>query len=364
MFGAMKRSLDATTMPLLARGCAVLGTGGGGDSSVGLMMALQAVADYGPVPLVDLDELEDDALIMPCGSVGAPTVSIEKIENGDEGDRLRARLEMIWGRPVAALMSSEIGGSNGLMPIVWAARLGLPVVDGDCIGRAFPELQHSTLELAGISPTPGVMTDERGNVVEFRTQSGLWLERLARAATVAFGGSSSSTEYTLTAAQAKGAIVLNSVSLAIHIGTVISRAAEDPVSALIDALPGFRLVVGKVVDVERRTTQGFVRGSAVVEGLGLDRERVIRLEIQNENLVALEGGRVLASVPDLVTVLETDTADAIATERLRYGQRVTVIGIPCAPVWRTPAGLALAGPRPFGYDFEYVPVEELAHARV
>jgi hypothetical protein len=122
--------------------------------------------------------------------------------------------------------------------------------------------------------------------------------------------------------------------------------------------------VGKIVDVERRTTQGFVRGSAVVEGLGLDRERVIRMEIQNENLVALEGGRVLASVPDLITVLETDTADAIATERLRYGQRVTVIGIPCAPVWRTPAGLALAGPHPFGYDFEYVPVEELVHARI
>jgi hypothetical protein len=359
----VKQLLDESTLPLLARGCGVLGTGGGGDPSVGLMMALQAVGDFGPTPLIGLEELDDDALIMPCGSVGAPTVGIEKIDNGDEGGRLRDRLEEIWQRPVAALMSSEIGGSNGLIPVVWATRLRLPVVDADCIGRAFPELQQSTLELAGISPTPGVMTDERGNVVEFRTQDGFWLERLGRAATVVFGGSSASTEYTLTAAQARSAVVLESVSLAIRIGGLIGQAAEDPVATLIEALPAFKLIVGKVVDVERRTTQGFVRGSAQIEGLGTDRGRVLRIEIQNENLVALEGARVLCSVPDLITVLDSETGDAVPTERLRYGQRVTVIGFACAPAWRTTSGLALAGPRPFGYDFDYAPVEELARAR-
>ncbi len=360
----MKRWLDADCLPQLARGCAILGTGGGGDSSVGLMMSLQAIADYGPVPLLGLEELPDEALIMPCGGVGAPIVGIEKIEKGDEGARLRERLEAIWGRPVAALMSSEIGGTNGMMPIVWAAPMHLPVVDADCIGRAFPELQHSTLELAGISPSPGVMTDERGNLVEFRTISGVWLERVGRAATVAFGGASSSSEYTLTAGQARGAVVDKSISLALHIGGLVSGAAEDPVAALVDGLPAAQLVRGKVVDVERRLTQGFVRGSAVVEGLGPDHGRVVRLEIQNENLVALDGGEVLASVPDLITVLDSETANAIPTERLRYGQRVTVIGFPCAPVWRTPAGLALAGPRSFGYDFDYRPVEELARARL
>ncbi len=363
MVAAVKRWIDDSCLPQLAWGCSVLGTGGGGDAAVGLLMARQAVSDYGPVQLLDVDELEPDDLIAPCGSVGAPTVSIEKIENGQEGGRLRRRLEEIWGRPVKALMSSEIGGSNGLMPIVWAAPLGLPVVDADCIGRAFPELQHSTLELAGISPTPGVMTDERGNLVEFRTQSGIWLERLARAATVAFGGSSSSSEYILSAGQAKAAAVLGSVSLAIQIGTIVGSAAEDPVQTLVRELPAERLVTGKVVDVERRTTEGFVRGSAVVEGLGADRGRTIRLEIQNENLVALEDGQVLASVPDLITVLDSDSAHAIATERLRYGQRVTVIGFACAPIWRTPAGLGLAGPRAFGYDFDYLPVEARADAR-
>ncbi len=95
----MKRLLDPSSLRALARGCAVLGAGGGGDTYIGVLQALQATEDYGPVPLVDLDELPDDALIMPCGGIGAPTVSIEKIENGDEGARLRDHLERLTGAP-------------------------------------------------------------------------------------------------------------------------------------------------------------------------------------------------------------------------------------------------------------------------
>ena len=132
--------------------------------------------------------------------------------------------------------------------------------------------------------------------------------------------------------------------------------------ALIAALGAFRLITGKILDVERRTTSGFARGSVVVEGLGADAGRLVRLELQNENLVALERGRVLASVPDLITVLDSETADAIVTERISYGQRVTVIAFACDPVWRSEKGIALAGPRSFGYEFDYLPVEELAGA--
>ena len=358
----MKRLLDPESLRALARGCAVLGAGGGGDPYLGLLQALQAAEDYGPVPLVDLDELPGEALIMPCGGIGAPTVSVEKIENGDEGGRLREHLEFLTSRRVAALMAAEIGGSNGLLPICWAARMGLPVADADGMGRAFPEVPQVTMHLAGISPSPAVMTDERGNLVLFQTISGHWMERLERAAAVEFGGAASSTEFSMTVAEARNATVRDSVSLAIRIGETVSRAEGSPVDALVAELGAFRLISGKVLDVERRTTSGFARGSVVVEGLGADTGRLIRLELQNENLVALERGRVLASVPDLITVLDSETADAIVTERIAYGQRVTVIAFPCDPVWRTEKGLAVAGPRAFGYEFDFLPVEELAGA--
>ena len=359
----MKRLLDEPALRSLARGCAVLGTGGGGDPRIGLLLALQSLEVHGPTELADLDDLPADALIMPCGMIGAPTVHIEKIENGGEGIVLRDHLEQITGRKVAALMPAEIGGSNGLLPLCWAGPMGLPVVDADGMGRAFPEVPQVTMHLAGIDPSPAVMTDERGNVIVFRAISGQWMERLERSAAVEFGGSGAATEYTMTVEQARGATVRGTFSLAIRIGEALNSAVGDPVEALVGVTGGFPLCSGKVTDVERRTTKGFVRGSAVIEGLGDDAGRLLRLEIQNENLVVLEQGRVLASVPDLISVLDTETADAIPTERVRYGQRVTVIAMPCDPVWRSPFGLQMAGPRAFGYDFDYVAVEELAGAR-
>jgi uncharacterized protein len=352
--------LDASTLPSLARGCAILGAGGGGDTAVGLLAGLQAVEDFGPVPLVDLEELPEDGLIMPAGGVGAPTVSIEKIESGEEGGRLREAVEAIRGRPVVALMSGEIGGSNGIIPTIWAARLGLPVADADGMGRAFPEIPQVTMEIAGISPNPAVMTDERGNVIVFRATDGDWMERMERAAAVEFGGMAWSSEYQLTVGEAKaGAVVNHAVSLAIRLGTVVMEAEHDPVDTLAREIRAARLMSGKVVDVERRTTAGFVRGAVAIEGLGPDAGRAIRLEIQNENLVALEGDRALAMVPDIISVLDSQSAEAISTERVRYGQRVTVIAFACDPIWRTARGLELAGPRHFGYDLDYVPVEEL-----
>jgi uncharacterized protein len=358
----MKRELDPDSLRAMARGCAVLGAGGGGDTYLELLMALQATERFGEVPLVDVDELPDEALIMPCGGIGAPTVFLEKFQNGDEGDRIRRELEFVTGREVAALMAAEIGGGNGILPITWAAQMGLPVVDADGMGRAFPEVPQIAMHLAGISPSPAVLTDERGNLVVFRTISGNWMERLERAAAAEFGGAGSGTEFTLTAAQARGATVPHTVSLAIRIGETLTNAEGSPVAALLREIGAFELVTGKVADVERRTVHGFVRGSVIVEGVGEDTGRLIRLELQNENLVALERGRVLASVPDLITVLDSETADAIATEMIRYGQRVTVIAFGCDPIWRTERGLAVAGPRLFDYDFDYVPVEELACA--
>jgi hypothetical protein len=353
------RQLDETNLAALAKGCAILGAGGGGDTKVGLLWALNAVREFGPVPVYDLDELDDDDLIMPCGGIGAPTVGIEKIERGDEVLRIRPYVEELWGKPVVALLAAEIGGTNGMAPAAWGARAGLPVVDADGMGRAFPEVPQVTMAVAGISPNPAVMTDERGNIVIFRGIDGQWMERMERALAVEFGGQSSSSEYQMTVAQAKTATVRGSVSLAVRIGRVLIESEHDPVVALAQAIDATVLIVGKVVDVERRTTKGFVRGQVTIEGLLEDAGRTIRLEIQNENLVAVEGVQVHAMVPDIITVIDTESGYAIQTELVRYGQRVSVIAFPCDPIWRTPAGLELAGPRAFGYDIDYVPVEHL-----
>jgi DUF917 family protein len=346
----------------LALGCAVLGTGGGGHTYESELVTLQALETYGDVELIGLDALDPEGIVMPLGNIGAPTVSLEKLPSGEEAPRVRAHVEELLGKPVVAVMASEIGGSNGLLPVAYAAQLGLPLLDADAMGRAFPEVQMDSMHVAGLHPDLIVLCDVVGSLVSIRAASGEWAERIARNVTVAFGGTSLMAEFVMTAAQARGAIIEGTVTQAIGIGRAM-LGAEDPVAALMDEVGAARLIEGKVVDIERRTTGGFVRGSAVIEGTGADGGRVLRLEIQNENLAAFEDGEVLACVPDLITVVDAQAGTAVATELLRYGQRVAVLAFGCDPLWRTRRGLEVAGPRAFGYAFDYVPFQEAVRER-
>ena len=141
----------------------------------------------------------------------------------------------------------------------------------------------------------------------------------------------SAADFPLTAAQAREATVRGSVSQAIRIGEAAASSAGSPVAAVIAAAGAFRLVGGKVLDVRREVSGGFMRGSVIIEGLGEDAGRLIRLELQNEHLVALERGRLSTSVPDLITVLDSETADAVSADRICYGQRVVVIAFGWRP---------------------------------
>ena len=356
---AVPRTIHVDELPDIARGCSVLGAGGGGEAYTATLMATQAIGDYGPVELVGFDDLADDGIIMSCGFLGAPTVTIEKLSSGDEGSYLREEVERLRGAPVAALMCAEIGGSNGMVPLTWAARMGLPVLDADGMGRAFPEVQQVTMHLAGIPAAPAVVVDERGHRAVIHQAEGVWAERLERAIAIACGGIAASAEYTMTVAQARVATVPGTVSLAGEIGRAISGAATDPVAAVIAATGAARLLDGKVVDIERRFEGGFIRGTATIEGTRADTGRRLDIEIQNEFLVARVDGSVRATAPDIISLLDEQTGEAIHTERLRYGQRLVAVAIPCPPIWRTPIGLETAGPAAFGFDLPYVPVEEL-----
>lgn len=361
MLGCMTektREISLTNLDAFARGCAILGTGGGGAVDPGLLAARAAIEVEGPVPVVELDQLDDDMIVLPIGSIGAPTVSNEMLGSIDMVWRLRDEVERTVGRPVGALMSSEIGGSNGVHPVAWAARLGLPVVDADAMGRAFPEVQMVSMHVAGLPPTFVAIADVVGNVSVLRPVDGRWAERLARSVAVAAGASALMSDYVLSAAEFRGAVIEGTVSQAVAIGAA-TVGASDPLGALVDVLGAQRVLTGKIVDIERRTAGGFVRGSVVLEGTGVDRGRLVRVEIQNENLVVFEGGDVRATVPDLISLVDTATATAISTESLRYGQRATVLAWPCAPLWRTARGLEVAGPPAFGYDLPYVPVEQI-----
>lgn len=360
----MPERLDASNLPAVARGCAVLGAGGGGDTDLPLLMALRAVEEYGPVPLVRLDDLPDGGLLMPCGAIGSPAVATERLWSGAEGIVLWDTMEALHGEGACALMCFNVGGANGLLPVTWAARLGLPLVDADGMGRALSGLQRQAMNLAGIAAGPVVLTDGRGNTMVLHPEDDDWAERLARRAAGTLGGVCAGALYSMTVEEARTAAIEGSISRAFQLGDALGALGEAKSPAPVGvALGGTVLIRGKVIDVERRVDEGFVHGSATVAGTAEYEGRQLRLELQNEFLLAIDDGELRAAVPDVISVLTSDTGDPVATERLAYGERVAVVALPAPDVWRSEAGLSVSGPRAFGYDVDYAAIHPKAHPK-
>ncbi|WP_018085002.1 DUF917 domain-containing protein [Desulfurispora thermophila] len=354
--------IDVQMVEDIAVGAALLGTGGGGDPYVGKLMAIQALKKNGPVELIDVEQVPDDAWVVPAAMMGAPTVLVEKIPSGKEIFKAFDSLQNYLGKEIYAVIPIEAGGLNSMIPITVAAERKLPLVDVDGMGRAFPELQMVTFHLYGVSATPMVLADEKGNSLLLNTINNFWTENLARNATVVMGGSVMIAIYPMKGKDLKQSGIRNIITYSAKIGQAIREArknGDDPIEALLKATGGYTLFKGKISDVQRRTTGGFVRGEAHIDGIDQYKGETMAIDFQNENLIARRNGRVVATVPDLICTVDAHTAAPITTEGLRYGQRVFILGIPCDKKWRSEKGIATVGPRYFGYDVDYVPIEEL-----
>ena len=343
----------------IAIGAGILGTGGGGNPYIGQLRAKQAIRQWGPVKVLSPDELPEDARVVCVGGIGAPTVGIEKVRDLQSYHALRA-IEDFTGEKATALISNEIGGSNSVEPLIPAAMTGLPVVDADGMGRAFPELQMKTFFVYGVPCCPMAIADEKGNSVVIReTIDSRWAERLARSLTVEMGCVACYAVAPMSAAQVRDTAVPNTLSLARDLGDAVKQAGsegKDPLAAILATCPGKVLFGGKVVDLERRTTAGFARGTLTIEGLeSYAGERMV-IEFQNENLIARRDGVIVCIVPDLICAVATALGEPVTTELMRYGLRVTILGFPAPKLWTTPEGLAVAGPKAFGYESEYTPL--------
>jgi DUF917 family protein len=286
--------------------------------------------------------------------MGSPVINYEKLPRGDEEISALRALESVLGRPVDAVAPFEMGGGNSMAAMVVAAEAGIPLVDGDGMGRAFPELQMTTYMIYGAPAFPSAIADERGNRVVFAAVSdGRWLERLARSVTVSMGGHAGVATTPMSGEFCRRVIIPRTLTLARDIGRAVEdavRSKSQPCAAVLAVTGGQHYLRGKVVDVERQNTTGFARGSITVEGTEAFSGRRIRIDFQNENLVLWENGEAQATVPDLITLITADRGEPLTTELVSYGCRADVLVLPCADLLRTKQALSVVGPRAFGFD--------------
>lgn len=348
------RQITESDLDAIEIGAAILGTGGGGNPYIGKLRAREELRKGREINIIPLDELDDDALVVSLGGIGAPVVGIEKFEEGEECLRALRAVEQEMGKKVDALISVEIGGANAMEPMLTAAQAGLPVVNGDGMGRAFPEMQMCTWSIYGHHEAPAAMADEKGSIVIIRdTPDDIWLERIARSVVVTMGAAAGLATRPMTGAFVKRAAIPNTITQALNLGRAVQHANQnnlDPIQTVMDQEHGTLLMTAKIVDLERHLKGGFAVGHLSLEGFGAFQGDSGRIDLQNEFLVFSRNHEVEVCTPDLIVVLDSDTGLPITTEMLRYGQRIAILGLPAHELMRSPEALEVVGPKAFGYD--------------
>ncbi|MOA03720.1 hypothetical protein D3C78_1232410 [compost metagenome] len=225
------------------------------------------------------------------------------------------------------------------------------------MGRAYPEAQMTSFAIGNLPMFPLSLVDVRDNeVIVTRAASWKWMERISRKVCTEVGSTAATCKAPRTGKEVKEWGIHYTVTKATELGRAVMEARarhDDPVQAVLNHEGGKQLFRGKVVDVARETTGGFLRGSTTIEGIDADRGSRMELAFQNEWAVAFRDGQPVAMTPDLICLLDTVSGSAIGTESVRYGQRVTVVALPAPELLTTPAGIAAVGPRAFGYDIDF-----------
>lgn len=360
-------NISADDIKDLCAGAAFLATGGGGDPYVSQLLAERQLNEYGPAQLMKVADIPDDFNVLAIGMVGAPTVTLEQLPTTDESVQAFDAYQQYTGKKIDAVIPFEVGGGNSTIPLAVAAMRNIPCIDGDGMGRALPEAQMMTFPIYGAHPTPALLMDSWGNSAVLHSNDALTFEKHIRAMAVAMGGMITSAEHCMDGALARRASVPGTITFAAALGKLLRQhdgiidAVEPELYKLFktsDYGMAKKLYSGKVIDSKRQVIDGYDVGTATLQSFDNTVEPMTLL-IKNEYLVASVGDKVVASVPDLICIVEQETSRPLNAERMRYGQRVTVFGVGCTEHYRSPAALAVTSPRAFGFDIDYVPLEDI-----
>jgi len=356
-------------------GCMFMGTGGGGGREWGLGMLTAALAEGLPLEWTDLADIPDGAWSCTAygmGSIAPKDDSTEKaIEALGLTDRLGPNamaqavreLAAYTGKPITVIVPSELGAGNSPAPLVTAMRLGVTCVDGDYAGRAIPDEMQGMPYLTGKTSHPLASVDRWGDIVILKEATNpFMLERIGKMLSVAAHGTCYQAATLLPVYEMKEIVVPGTLTRSLELGRAIRRAREagrDPVAAAIQQTGGHLLFEGRVVKKDWEDRDGYMFGTTTIQGSGRFAGHTLAVWFKNENHVSWLDGEPWVCSPDLVVIADRATGEGYTNTVIDAGHEVAVVGIRGLEAFRTERGLGCAGPRYFGFDIDYRPIEEL-----
>ena len=360
-------------------GLKLMGTGGGGPPKSGMEMLEAALQEGLTLSWIDAADLPDSA--SSCTTFGSGSIAEDRPDSMEGIEKLGQKLGLPakWGfsapemavrelaaytgAQVGAIVAVELGASNTPAPLVTAARLGIPLVDGDYSGRAVPQDMQTTYFLKDIKTYPAAITDWWGDVLILKQAANTEMgERMGKQLANAAYGVVYIATMLLSAQETRDTIVPGTLTLSYELGRAVRQArqaGEDPIAAAVRQLDGWKLFTGEVTGKDWGEREGCMEGTVHIRGTGEDAGHTMDVWFLNENHVAWLDGKPYVFSPDLIILADPASGEGYTNTEIKAGHPVSVLAAKVFPAFRSPMAIQFFGPRYWGFDFDYVPVEEV-----
>lgn len=349
----MEKHLSRQDLSDILTGCAVLGTGGGGDVAEGQAYLDYALNNGKTFRLVDIDEAPQDAFVCTPYLLGA-LVDAEPLVHGATPDwpifTAFERLQKYTQVPFYGTICCELGGANTAISFMLAAMIDGYIIDADPTGRAVPEITHSTYYLNGLPASPIVSANAAGEVfICENIESDKRSETVMRVLCSISDDSISVIDHAMPISQIKHAVIPGTISKAMRIGRFLRENRHKGKQALVElaAIEGGKIIFeGIAKHAVFNNVEGFTLGSITIA----DGDDILEIRVKNENMSCLLNDELLATIPDLICCFDSNTLEPITNPNIHKGMQVIVMLLPANSAFLSKQGLAIFGPKYAGFD--------------
>ena len=345
------------------------------DPSISLIK--EAIKSGKKFKMISVDDFPDDGIVLAVQGIGGGgpweyviertnSQGLDVLSESKRNNLVVDILSEFLGKEVTAIIRSEAAEATATALLV-AAERNIPILDAGITGRAVPEVQQSIPWISGIASIPTAIVTPWGDEIIIKHAIDEYrVEDISRAIAVASAGDAVITMTPMNGKQIKYAALKNNLSDAIKFGRVTREAVEtnsDPIDALLNASSGYKLFQGLVTKSDEKGDRGFNWIDVEISGTDDFSGKTYKVFVKNENIIGWLDGQIDAMSPDYIYNLDPTTGRSIMSNAgigsYPIGQEVVLIGLPSADQWRSDKGIELMGPKHFGFDFDFIPIEKL-----
>ena len=345
------------------------------DPSISLIK--EAIKSGKKFKMISVEDFPDDGIVVAVQGIGGGgpweyviertnSQGLDVLSESKRNNLVVDLLSEFLGKEVTAIIRSEAAEATATALLV-AAERNIPILDAGITGRAVPEVQQSIPWISGIASIPTAIVTPWGDEIIIKHAIDEYrVEDISRAIAVASAGDAVITMTPMNGKQIKYAALKNNLSDAIKFGRVTREAVEtnsDPIDALLNASTGYKLFQGLVTKSDEKGDRGFNWIDVEISGTDDFSGKTYKVFVKNENIIGWLDGEIDVMAPDYIYNLDPNTGGSIMSNTgigsYPIGKEVVLIGLPSADQWRSDMGIELMGPKHFGFDFDFIPIEKL-----